>query len=233
MDHHERRDGKGHACADCAVRDHAVCSVLTDAERAQFARMGRHVSVARGQRLIWEGERSTRVANVVKGAMQLSVATADGREQIVGLAYSSDFIGRPFASVSRHNVTALSDASLCLFPRDDFDRMAGGHAALERSLLQRTLDDLDRARGWMLLLGRKSAREKVATFLLDMADRFRSDAFDLPLNRQQIGDILGVTIETVSRQFTELKREEVVDLPRRARVVIRDRAALQARVEAS
>lgn len=163
--------------------------------------------------------------------MQLSISTADGREQIVGVSYPSDFIGRPFGPTSGHNVTALSDADVCLFPRADFDRVAGDHAGLERSLLQRTLDDLDRARSWMLLLGRKSAREKVATFLLDMAQRFGADAFDLPLNRQQIADILGTTIETVSRQLTELKRQAIIDLPSRTRVEIRDRRALADRAE--
>lgn len=225
-----RPDG---ACAGCAVRDRAICSVLTDAERADFVRIGRRVSVSRGQRLIWEGEQSTRVANVVEGTMKLSVSTADGREQIVGVVYPSDFIGRPFGHTSGHNVTALSDASVCLFPRAEFDRVAALHAGLEHSLLRRTLEDLDRARNWMLLLGRKSAREKIATFLLDMSNRFGGDAFDLPLNRQQIADILGTTIETVSRQFTELKRQGIVALPSRARVEIRDRDALEDRAEAA
>ncbi|MFT3965916.1 MAG: Crp/Fnr family transcriptional regulator [Sphingobium sp.] len=229
----EDRNIDGGACAGCAVRDRAICSVLTDDEREAFVRIGRRVTVPRGQRLIWEGDQSTLVANVVEGTMQLSISTADGREQIVGVVYPSDFIGRPFGATSGHNVTALSDASVCLFPRADFDRVAKTHAGLEHSLLRRTLEDLDRARTWMLLLGRKSAREKIATFLLDMAQRFGSDAFDLPLNRQQIADILGTTIETVSRQLTELKREGIVGLPTRARVEIFDRGALEERAEAA
>uniref|UniRef100_UPI00242FAE17 helix-turn-helix domain-containing protein n=2 Tax=Sphingobium TaxID=165695 RepID=UPI00242FAE17 len=99
-------------------------------------------------------------------------------------------------------------------------------------LLQRTLDDLDRARSWMLLLGRKNAREKIATFLLDMSRRLAReglpplDRFDLPLSRQQIADVLGLTIETVSRQLTDLKRIGIIALPGRRMVEIRDRAAL-------
>ncbi|MET0365040.1 MAG: helix-turn-helix domain-containing protein [Sphingobium sp.] len=227
------RGAAASACSGCAVRDRAICAVLTDAEREAFVRIGRRVTVPRGQRLIWEGDQSTVVANVVEGTMQLSISTADGREQIVGVAYPADFIGRPFGATSGHSVTALSDASVCLFPRTDFDRVAASHAGLEHSLLHRTLDDLDRARTWMLLLGRRSAREKVAAFLLDMARRFGRDAFDLPLNRQQIADILGTTIETVSRQLTALKREGLVDLPTRARVEIRDRQALEDRAEAA
>lgn len=222
----------GDRCRDCPVRDRAVCSALDDGERARFARAGRRVGVRRGQRLIWEGDPSTLVANVMEGMMKLSISTADGREQIVGAAGAADFVGRPFGATSGQNVTALTDGSVCLFPRADFDRAARDHGGLEHALLQRALKDLDRARGWMLLLGRKSAQEKIATFLLDMADRAGGVAdFDLPLGRQQIADLLGTTIETVSRQLTDLKRAGIIALPSRRRVEICDREALRGRAE--
>jgi CRP/FNR family transcriptional regulator len=110
-------------------------------------------------------------------------------------------------------------------------------SALEHKLLTRTLSELDRTRRWMLLLGRKGAAEKIATFLLDMSERLAdprseaahapADRFELPFSRQQVADILGLTIETVSRQLTALKREGVIELPSRRAVVIRDRAALE------
>ena len=106
---------------------------------------------------------------------------------------------------------------------------------MQHRLLQRTLDDLDRTRGWMLLLGRKSAREKVATFLLDMGRRLpldRDGVIDLPLSRQQVADILGITIETVSRQLTEMKRAGTIDLIGRRGVRLVDRQALEALAEA-
>jgi CRP/FNR family transcriptional regulator len=101
-------------------------------------------------------------------------------------------------------------------------------------LLQRTLAELDRTRSWMLLLARKNAEEKIATFLLDMADRLAApgapplERFDLPFSRQQIGDVLGLTIETVSRQMTKLKRDGLIDLPTRRAVSILDWAELRA-----
>jgi len=101
-------------------------------------------------------------------------------------------------------------------------------------LLEHTLAELDRARGWILLLGRKSAEERIATFLLDMSRHAAMDGaaqdpvgrFELPFSRQQVADLLGLTIETVSRQFTKLKRADLIDLPSRRAVVIKDRAAL-------
>jgi len=225
------------SCQTCVVRNRAICAALSDAEVDALNRMGRRILVQRGETLIWEGDESALVANVIEGVLKLSTSTADGREQIVGVVYPSDFIGRPFGDTTQHSVTALSDAQLCLFTRPSFDSFAREYPQLQHKLLERTLNELDRARGWMLLLGRKSAGERVATFLLDMAQRLAEancsgaqlqERFDLPLTRQQMADLLGLTIETVSRQLTRLRQAGIIDLPDRRAVVILDRAAMEA-----
>jgi len=184
---------------------------------------------------VWEGEDALLVANVLEGVLKLSTSTSDGREQIVGVVYPSDFIGRPFGERSHHSVTALVDSRVCLFPRAAFDRFAHDHPELEHRLLNRALDELDRARRWMLLLGRKSAPERVASFLLEMSVRLAEagcehdgplDRFELPLDRQQIADVLGLTIETVSRQLSALRASGVIDLPGRRALHILDRGRL-------
>lgn len=225
------------SCQTCLIRDRAICSSLSAPELESINRIGRRVNVHRGQTLMWEGDDSSLVANVIDGVLKLSTSTADGREQIVGVVYPSDFIGRPFGSTTQHSVTALSDAQVCMFTRSAFDEFAREHPALEHKLLQRTLNELDRARHWMLLLGRKSAGERVATFLLEMAQRLAdsncsgiedAQRFDLPLSRQQMADLLGLTIETVSRQLTRLRQAGIIDLPDRRAVVILDREAMEA-----
>ncbi len=226
-------------CDTCVVRNRAICAALDGDEIQVLSTIGRRKVLSAGDPLIWEGDDSLLVANVIDGMLKLTNSTEDGREQIVGVVYPSDFIGRPFGKTTNHSVTALTDARVCVFARSDFDRFAADHPALEHKLLKRTLDELDRTRSWMLLLARKSAEEKVATFLLEMSTRLLDatcegphdgplDDFELPFSRQQIGDILGVTIETVSRQMTRLKREGVLDLPNRRSVKILDRGALQA-----
>lgn len=222
-------------CQTCVVRNQAICSALSMPEVEALSRIGRHVTIRRGETLIWEGDESALVANVIEGVLKLSTSTADGREQIVGVVYPSDFIGRPFGGTAQHSVTALSDAQLCLFTRPAFDSFAHDYPQLQHELLERTLTELDRARGWMLALGRKSASERVATFLLDMAERLGESGvrsahqrFDLPLTRQQMGDLLGLTIETVSRQLTRLRQAGIIDLPDRRTVVILDRGAMEA-----
>ena len=224
------------SCETCVVRNRAICAGLDAQELGALAAMGRRRSVSAGEPLIWEDDDSLVVANVIDGVLKLTTSTEDGREQIVGVAYPSDFIGRPFGQTSRASVVALTDARVCVFARNDFDRFARDHPELEHKLLERTLAELDRTRAWMMLLGRKTASEKIATFLLDMSDRFGeigcaprmmpARRFALPFSRQQVADLLGLTIETVSRQFTRLKDDGVIALPSRREVEVLDRRAL-------
>ena len=140
-------------------------------------------------------------------------------------------------------VTALTDAEVCIFTRASFDGFAKDHPDLQHKLLQRTLDELDRARQWMMLLGRKTASERIATLLLEISNRLGSsscsaitlflDEFELPMDRQQMGDVLGLTIETVSRQLTKLKDADMIELPDRRRVVIKDRRRLEQLADAA
>ena len=224
-------------CSQCIVRNRAICAGLETEELELLSRQGRKQKVSKGQTVFWEGDDAVVVANVIAGVLKVSMSLSDGREQIVGIVFASDFIGRPFGQQSPYSVTALTDAELCIFSRSTFDSFARQHPELEHKLLRRTLDELDRAHAWMLLLGKKSATERIATLLLEMSVRLGEtgctvdtgalDAFELPLDRQQIGDVLGLRIETVSRQFSKLKADGVIHLPDRRTVAIRDRARLQ------
>ncbi len=219
----------GGRCEDCAVRAMAICGSLDPDALAEFGRMGRKVHLRAGQTLLWEGDESVLVGNVLTGMLKLSTVTGDGREQIVGIVFPSDFIGRPFGKDSHQSVTALTDAQVCVFRRGAFDNFAGSHGGIEQALLRRTLDELDRARHWMLLLGRLSATERVASLLLEMFDRCvvePGEPVSLPLSRQQMGDLLGLAIETVSRTMTKFERTGLIELPGGRRVRLLDRDGL-------
>lgn len=222
------------------VRDKSLCGSLNDEELTTLNRIGRPRRLDRGETLVWAGDEALHCANLLSGVLKLSASTADGREQIVGLLYPSDFVGRPFAEEAEHSVTALTDVELCVFPRKPFEAALENHVRMERLLLRRTLAALDEARARMLMLGRKTAEEKVASFLLDMAVHLgcgkaaeTEASFDLPLTRSQIADVLGLTIETVSRQMTKLKRDGLIGLPSGRQVTIRNRRALRERAEAA
>ena len=225
-------------CADCTVRDQALCSTLSDLELARLNAVSRHQSVAKGATLMWAGDESIVCGNVLSGVLKMTAATADGREQIVGLLYAPDFVGRPQGGELPFSVTALTDTELCIFPRAPFQQMLEDHLAMERLLLRRTMTALDEARSRMLLLARGTAEEKLAGFLLEMTDRALDAgtahsggeiSFELPLSRAQIADVLGLTIETVSRQVTHLRTAGIVALPGGRMITVLDRTALQRR----
>lgn len=230
-------------CSTCVIRNRAICASLEDDELQVLGKLGRKQKVKRGETLLWEGDPAPVVANIIDGVLKLSVNLQDGREQIVSVMYASDFIGRPFGKESPYSVSAMTDAEVCVFTRSSFDSFAREHPDLQNKLLQRTLDELDRAREWMTLLGKKSATERIATLLIELSDRLvvsgcspissYLNRFELPMDRQQIADILGLTIETVSRQFTQIKKEGIIDLPDRRTVIINDRSRLLALAEAA
>ncbi|PZQ60857.1 MAG: Crp/Fnr family transcriptional regulator [Sphingomonas taxi] len=225
-------------CSDCAVRDAALCGSLDDDELHALNSIGERRSYTRGSTIIWAGDDSVICANVLSGMLKLATSTPDGREQIVGLLYPADFVGRPYAEEADHTVEALTDVELCVFPRRQFERVLDDHIRMERLLLQRTLTALHEARSRMLMLARKSASEKVADFLLEMAAKVGASGcrpgpggpltFDLPLTRGQMADVLGLTIETVSRQLTRFKTSGIITLPGSRAVTISDHAALEA-----
>ena len=226
-------------CADCNVRTRAICQPLSETDLDAFSRLGRRQTIASGQTLMWQGDDALLVGNVIEGVLKLSSSTADGRDQTLGIMFPSDFIGRPYGRKTEHSVVALTDAKVCTFPRSAFDDFARAHPELEHRLLEHTLADLDRTRQWMTLLGRKTAGSRVAAFLLGMAERLAANMdrsagghtdpirFELPFGRQEIAELLGLTIETVSRQITRLRQEGTIETHGRRGITVLDLEALE------
>ena len=218
-------------CGDCPIRHRAVCSRTEPDELARLEDMKYYRSFQAGQTVIWSGDRMDFVASVVTGIATLTQTMEDGRRQMVGLLLPSDFLGRPGRSAVPYDVTAATDLVMCCFRRKPFEDMMATTPHVAQRLLEMTLDELDAAREWMLLLGRKTAREKIASLLAIIARRdaglkLRATkgaiAFDLPLTREEMADYLGLTLETVSRQMSALKRDGVISLEERRRIVVPD-----------
>ncbi|EIZ80746.1 Crp family transcriptional regulator [Novosphingobium sp. Rr 2-17] len=222
-------------CEDCGVREVGLCGSLDDAELADLNKIGRRRHIERGETIAWAGDESQTCGNVLSGMFKVSAALADGREQTVGLLYPADFVGRPYASTNDFSITALSDAEVCVFPATAFEETLEQHTKLERELLRRTLSSLDEARERQLMLARASAGERVASFLMVMARKTSGMrpspegplTFDLPLSRGAIAEVLGLTIETVSRQMTKLRAAGIIALPGGRAVTILREAALE------
>ncbi|HVX35713.1 MAG TPA: Crp/Fnr family transcriptional regulator [Hyphomicrobium sp.] len=225
-------------CDTCAVRHRAVCGALSRAEIGRLNAIAHHRTVSQGQAIIADQDHVVSFANIISGVVKLTKTMSDGRQQIVGLQFASDFIGRPYRDRSVYEVTAVNDVHLCTYDRGQFERLVQEFPGFERRLFENTLDELDAAREWMLLLGRKSAEEKVASFILMVSKRLEAvgcrsgrpsapPKFELPITRAEIADFLGLTIETVSRQFSRLKAKKVIGLEGARTVVVIDAPHLE------
>jgi CRP/FNR family transcriptional regulator len=207
-------------CDDCIVRDRSLCGSLDSASLDELSRIGRRRRLKAGEPLLFEGDENILCANVLAGVLKLSSVTASGDSQTVGLLYPADFIGRPFAETVDHDIIALTDAEVCTFGRKPFERMLSENPALEHQLLERTLGELEHSRRWMLFLGRKSASARLAGLIHDIQRRMAQSGcaadlgpgalIELPMTRTEMADVLGLTIETVSRELTKLKGAGIV-----------------------
>lgn len=220
MSHHDLKLGAPD-CGDCPIRHRAVCARCETDELKRLEEIKYYRSFQAGQTVIWSGDRMDFVASVVTGIATLTQTMEDGRRQMVGLLLPSDFVGRPGRSVAAYDVTATTDLVMCCFRKKPFEELMSTTPHIAQRLLEMTLDELDAAREWMLLLGRKTAREKIASLLAIIARRDSSlkqkpskgaMTFDLPLTREEMADYLGLTLETVSRQMSALKRDGVIGL---------------------
>jgi CRP/FNR family transcriptional regulator len=218
-------------CSDCPIRHRAVCARCDQDELSQLEQIKYYRSFQAGQTVIWSGDRMEFVGSVVTGIATLTQTMEDGRRQMVGLLLPSDFVGRPGRAAAAYDVTATTDLVMCCFRKKPFEDMMTATPHIAQRLLEMTLDELDAAREWMLLLGRKTAREKIASLIAILARReaaLRARrpkgrlAVDLPLTREEMADYLGLTLETVSRQITALKKDGVIVLDGNRHVSIPD-----------
>lgn len=207
------------SCGDCPIRHRAVCSRCETDELAELEKIKFYSSFSAGQTIAMRGDEMQTISSVVVGTATLSRVMEDGRTQMLGLLLPSDFIGRPGRDMLQYDVTAISDVTLCNFHRKPFEELVYRTPHLGERLMEMALDELDAARDWMLLLGRKTAREKVSSFLTNLymrnlgstQDQGQSMILDLPITREVMSTYLGLTIETVSRQLSSLKREGIIE----------------------
>ncbi|XDA97111.1 transcriptional regulator FnrL [Sulfitobacter sp. LCG007] len=220
-------------CNACPIRHRAICSRCDERELERLERIKVYRSYAAGDTILWRGDSLSFVASIVDGVATLGKTLEDGRTQVVGLMLPSDFIGRPGRDRIDFDVTAVTDVTLCCFERVAFERLIADTPHVAQRMVEMALDELDAAREWMLLLGRKTAREKIATFLEMLVHRQtegdageREVTLSLPLTRDEIANFLGLTLETVSRQMTALRKQGVVRFADRRQFEIMDMAAL-------
>lgn len=220
-------------CGRCGIRSRTICAACGAEELAALDRITSRRTYSHGRTIVATGEEMPFVGSVATGIVSLKRTMADGRRQMVGLLFPGDFLGRPDRAVAHEDVAAVGDVTLCAFERRGFARIMSDFPALEQRLLQMALEELDAAREWMLLLGRKSAEERVASFIafagLRLGARLADgEAFELPLGRADMAEYLGLTLETASRQVGRLKKAGLIEMKGSRNLAVRDYAALLA-----
>ncbi len=221
----------GHqGCQECDVRGVAVCSAVGPDMLPRLAAIATERSLETEQVLFDEGDVAGSAYVVTAGMLKLYKVLADGRRQVVGFMVPGDFLGLAFGRLYLYSAEAVTPVTLCCFRRPQFLDLLDACPALEKEILLRTSTELAAAQEQMLLLGRKSATERLASFILSMARRRRvrtNDPVELPMSRVDIADYLGLTVETVSRTFSLLRKKALIELREKHQVSITRPAQLE------
>jgi CRP/FNR family transcriptional regulator len=204
-------------CAACPVRPLSICSGLSIDELSDLERIVTSVVVKAGAPIFDESEAATYRYNLTSGCVRIYKLLGDGRRQIIGFLFPGDFLGLALEDEYAYGAEAVVTSELCRFPQRDLEDLISRYSAMEKRLLGATSNELALAQDQMVLLGRKSAEEKVVTMLLALSKRAQDrgqveNPVHIPMTRADIGDYLGLTTETISRTLTVLKTKGVIRL---------------------
>jgi CRP/FNR family transcriptional regulator, anaerobic regulatory protein len=235
---HDCTHGKAeHVCATCQVRELSVCGALEPESLVAFERLSRTFEIDAKMTLFTEGDTARHVFNITEGVVRLYKMSPDGRRQIVGFALPGDFLGLALSDSYGVSADAVTQVTACKFIRTSFVDYLDEHPKLMRRLHEFASHELSLARDQMMLIGRHTAEERLAAFLLNLSERYKrigesGVTIQLPMSRQDIADFLALTIETVSRTFSKLvKAKLIVIVPEGARLLNADGLHKLARVD--
>ncbi len=195
--------------------------------------IGTRLGFSRNQEIYTEGDASDCWYKVVSGTVRICKLLADGRRHIAEFCFSGDCFGLDSTGSRVFSAEAVSDAIVLRLPCKATEQLMDQNPALARLLRETMLRDLANAHSRMLLLGRMTAPERVAAFLLEIFERRDvTRMLDLPMSRTDIADYLGLTVETVCRTLSMFRHERMIAIPNPHRIELLDRAALEAIGEA-
>ncbi|WP_431285448.1 Crp/Fnr family transcriptional regulator [Humitalea sp. 24SJ18S-53] len=224
-------------CAKCAGAIKGLCHALNDADHAKLSAAATSIRLPARSAVFREGDQARAVFTLVDGAAKLLRAMPDGRQQIIGFRFPGDLIG--YTSRDRYPFDAelVADATVCRLDRVKLEEMSRGCSSMSHRLLELCAEDLAAAQDQLGAMAHRSAEGRVATFLLMLyASARRNGAtgrpLSLPMTRTDIGDYLGLTIESVSRVFASLRRAGLLEEPSRGSLVLTNLPALEALAEA-
>jgi CRP/FNR family transcriptional regulator, anaerobic regulatory protein len=224
--------GGADPCLNCEARQVSVCNAIPDSDLARLAGMAVVTTVPAGHSFIDEGEPADSFFNITAGSAKLFKLLRDGRRQITGFVGTGHFLGLAVSDTYAFSAEAIEPVRYCRFSRAKLRTLLDDFPLLEKRLLEVASTELVAAQDQMLLLGRKTARERLASFLLMQSRQglpcgHARRQFALPMTRSDIADYLGLTIETVSRTLTRLRGERLIEMLTQTELLVRDQKALE------
>lgn len=214
-------------CAACEVRQFAVCGALTPKELDTFGGAMATIYLSAGDPLVDEGEDDNYIYSITTGSLKCFKLLPDGRRQVTGFLFPGDFLGLAKSDTYINSVEAITHSTLCRMSRKELNQFADNISNLDRRLHEMASEALADVQDQILMLGRKTSEERVATFLLSLSRRSSerggpTNPVDIPMSRDDIGDFLGLTTETVSRTFSRLRKRNLIGQDKERRTEILD-----------
>ncbi len=211
-------------CATCSVRSLCLPVGLTDTDLKELdAALGNRVKVKKGDSLFHNGTPFTALYAIRLGSLKTTVLSDDGREQVAGYHMAGDLLGLDGMSDNRHGceAIALEDSEVCVMPFARIEELARHVPALQHNLHKFLSREIERDHKVMLFLGSMRAEERLAAFLLNLSERYRSRGYSstefvLRMTREEIGSYLGLKLETVSRLFSRFQQEGLLQVAGRS-----------------
>lgn len=224
-------------CDDCTIRDLAICGALRADEVRRLTAILSSVELAAGEPIVNEGDPADFVYTLTAGTIRLYKLLADGRRSVTGFLFPGDFLGVSHQDTYGFSAEAITPATLCQFPRTKLEALLQEIPTLEHRLFARASEEMTLMQEQIVLLGRKTAAERVASFFRGLAARqvkryLPANPVSVPMTRTDIADYLGLTTETVSRTITQLKNRKLISIEPGSRIRIEDEDLLDELAEA-
>jgi CRP/FNR family transcriptional regulator, anaerobic regulatory protein len=219
-------------CSSCEARSASICSAIDDVDLARLAAIAVVTDAPAGRNFIREGDPADCFFNITAGSAKLFKLLPDGRRQITGFVGVGHFLGLAVSDTYAFSAEAIEPVRYCRFPRTTLRELLDDFPIMEKRLLEAAANELVAAQEQMLLLGRKTARERLASFLLLQSRQglpcgHSRQRFSLSMTRGDIADYLGLTIETISRTLTRLRSERLIALISQNELLICNRHELE------
>lgn len=212
-------------CEACGARALTVCGAVDEPDLHRLSELAEVLTLKAGAVIAREGEPAPHVFTITSGSLRVYRLLPDGRRQITGFLFAGDFLGLAVGETYVFSAEAMEPSTVCRFRKGPFRALVESSSPLEHMLLHRTMHELEAAQNQMLLLGRKTAIERMASFLLDLpghdpARPLEPGHIRLPMKRGEIADYLGLTIETVSRVLTRMKVKGLISMPSQSELIV-------------